>query len=357
MLKTVSRIEQVCQINKVRQKSVRKSERDYSNNRRSSNRKSNKLVNMSSNVYESSMSNKFLEMSSTPDNSKTRYASTKPSVSNSYMGLRKSYAGQMIPAENNIRMRQSESTKPVRNTKITGRTPSKLRNSKMRASSNPKLGTRELHNSSSASIKGRKGQLMSSSKLGKIINDQTNHLLEQKQRIKQIYNPSNELLMSSASNIKVTDEFPSIKSKNLTSANKAVKDDRNKSKRYSQLQNRTNDSGHNTEEWKGNQTHDQLSNSDIMHKVPEGLMSTDVGRRENIGVEDFARIDRNNVNSHSLLGNLSGAQHKLKKKLSKDNSTVPIKYDTTAVISEEFSNFEDPFTQMYTNSILSEGRI
>ena len=36
---------------------------------------------------------------------------------------------------------------------------------------------------------------------------------------------------------------------------------------------------------------------------------------------------------------------------------MPIKYDTTAVISEEYSNFEDPFTQMYTNSILSGGKI
>jgi hypothetical protein len=194
---------------------------------------------------------------------------------------------------------------------------------------------------------------MSSSKLGKIISEQTNNLLEQKHRIKQIYSTGNGILIASAGNIKVTDEFPSIKNKIPNHAHKALKDDSNTSKRYSQMQHRTNDSAHNTEEWKGNQTNDQLSNSDIMHKIPEGLMSTDVGRREDVEVDDFRRIARNESTSHSLLGNLSGNQHKLKKKLSNDNSTVPIKYNTTAVISEEYSNFEDPFTQMYTNSILS----
>jgi hypothetical protein len=282
--------------------------------------------------------------------------SSKPNFNNSNVEMRKSYAGQSRPGETSMRMmkmRQSESTKPVKNTRITGRTPIKQKNPKIRAFSNPRLGTRELHNNSSTSIKGRKGQLMSSSKLGKIISEQTNNLLEQKHRIKHIYNSSNGILIASASNIKVTDEFPTIKNKNPNYANKALKDDSNTSKRYSQMQHRTNDSGHNTEEWKGNQTHDQLSNSDIMHKIPEGLMSTDVGRREDVEVDDFRRIARNESASHSLLGNLSGNQHKLKKKLSNDNSTAPIKYNTTAVISEEYSNFEDPFTQMYTNSILS----
>lgn len=116
---------------------------------------------------------------------------------------------------------------------------------------------------------------------------------------------------------------------------------------------------------------DNLNRSDLMHRVPEGLMSTDVGRRENMGIDEFARIQRNEATSHSLLGNLSGTDHK-KGRGFKENSTVSInlkkhnlnngyeqslsnmiKYDTTAVISEEYSNFEDPFTQMYTNSILS----
>lgn len=151
-------------------------------------------------------------------------------------------------------------------------------------------------------------------------------------------------------------------------------DNRNKNQRYTQLgsHNQPNDSIHKTGEWKMNETQENMANSEILQKVSEGLLSTDVGRRENIGVEEFTRLPRNEATSHSLLGNLSGTDHKIKGRLSKENSTVSInlkkqvlphgyeqslsnmiKYDTTAVISEEYSNYEDPFTQMYTNSILS----
>lgn len=181
-------------------------------------RRTSKYGNMNkSNVYDSfSMSNKFQEMSSTPDNTKTRYVTSK-NMNNSYMGMRKSYASGKGTNNQNIlsvqRLRQSESTKPQRDGHIVGKTPNKARNSKMRASSNPRMGSRELHNMSSSSIKGRKGQLMSSSKIGKIINEQTTALMKQRERIKRIYEPDQSAIMASSSNIKVTDEFPSITSK------------------------------------------------------------------------------------------------------------------------------------------------
>lgn len=193
---------------------------------------------------------------------------------------------------------------------------------------------------------------MSSTKLGKIISEQTSNILEQKERIQQIYDPGNVILKSTASNIKVADEFPSIKNKNLNSASKVIlnAENRGKKMRYSQLQsNISREIMHNSGEWSNKQKNE---NSEILGKIPQGLMSTDVGRRENLGEEDFSGA-KNGATSHSLLGNIHPNQHRLKKQLLKDNSTVPIKYDTTAVISEEYSNFEDPFTQMYTNSILS----
>ena len=292
-------------------------------------------------------------MSSTPDNSNNR----RLNYSNSYIGKRKNNIDQTKLMDSSMRMmkmRQSESTKPVRNLGVTGRTPNKMENNKGRASSNPRLGGRDMHYNSSASIKGRKGKLMSSSKLGKMISEQTNNLLEQKERIKQIYDPRNVMLKPESNNIKVTDEFPSIKNKNLKIENKVILNNeaRGLNMRYSQLQsNISRDKVGNSGEWKGKKN--AILNSEGMGKVPSGLISTEVGRREHLGAEDFSRIQRNEATSHSLLGNLSGNEHKLKEQLLKENSTVPIKYDTTAVISEEYSNFDDPFTQMYTNSILS----
>ncbi|CAI2367643.1 unnamed protein product [Moneuplotes crassus] len=291
---------------------------------------------------------KFLEMSSTPEYSNNRYNGTK-NLNNSNSFIRgKNYHDQtklMDSSMRMMRMRQSESTKPVRNMRITGRTPSKMRNSKIRASSNPRLGKRDMHSNSSANFKGRKGQLMSSSKLGKIISEQTNNLLEQKERIQQIYDPGNVILKSTASNIKVADEFPSIKNKNLNSASKVIINPDNRGKKMREIM-------YNSGEWSNKQKKD----TEILGKIPQGLMSTEVGRRENLAAEDFSRA-KNEATSHSLLGNMHPNEHRLKKQLLKDNSTVPIKYDTTAVISEEYSNFEDPFTQMYTNSILSGGRM
>jgi len=182
-------------------------------------------------------------MSSTPDNSDSRYKNPNKNLnySHSYIGARKSYTDQSKFMDSSMRMmkmRQSESTKPVRNLRGTGRTPNKIKGNKVRASSNPRLGSRDIHYNSSVNIKGRKGQLMSSSRLGKIINEQTSHLLEQKERIKEIYDPNNVILKSGSNNIKVTDEFPLIKNKNLNSASKVAlnTEGRGINMRYSQLQ-------------------------------------------------------------------------------------------------------------------------
>ena len=340
---------------KSRQKSVRRTDKIISNPRKSSKR--TKYGNFNNNVYDSfSKPHKILEMSSTPDNSSNVYrGSTRLTGNNSFLSTRKNYGDQAKLMDTSMRMmkmRQSESTKPMRNMKITGKIPNKLRNSRIRASSNPRLSSKDMHNNSSVSIKGRKGQLLSSSKLGKIINEQTNNLMEQKERIKQIYDPGNVILKSTTNNIKVADEFPSIKNKNPNSASKVVLNSSNNNLRYSQLQKMPKQLMHNSGEWKGKNKHEN-SATELLIKAPQGLMSTDAGRRENMVAEEFARAARNDQSSHSILGNLSGNQHKLKKQLTKENSTVPIKYDTTAVISEEYSNFDDPFTQMYSNSILS----
>lgn len=210
-------------------------EKSSGSNKHSSIRRTSKYSNLNnSNVYDSfSMSNKYLEMSSTPDTQKTRYISSK-NPSNNYLGLRKSYANANVMSSESLlkiqKGRQSESTKPSRQVRINGRTPSRLRNS--RASSNPRMNSRELHNNSSSSVKGRKGQLMSSSKLSKILSEQANIMFDQKERIKKIYEPINTALKPSSSNIKVSDEFPSIKSKHMPNMTQAVfhSDSRGKSK-------------------------------------------------------------------------------------------------------------------------------
>ena len=88
----------------------------------------------------------------------------------------------------------------------------------------------------------------------------------------------------------------------------------NKNQRYVQLHSsNTNDSFTTGPDKKYSKAKDQLNHSEIIQRVPEGLMSTEVGRRENARVEDFARLPRNDATSHSLLGNLSGTEQKLKK--------------------------------------------
>ena len=74
---------------KQRQKSIRKMDRVLSNKRDNSKR-SNKNVNVTkSNVYDSfTMSNRFIEISSTPDN-KTRYPSNKNLSNKGEFGTRK----------------------------------------------------------------------------------------------------------------------------------------------------------------------------------------------------------------------------------------------------------------------------
>lgn len=84
-----------------------------------------------------------------------------------------------------INLRQSESTKPTRSTNIPSSNPKQLKNSKIRASSNPRLTSTGLNSSSVSNFKANKGHLISSSKIGKnMISDQSSRLLEQKERIK-----------------------------------------------------------------------------------------------------------------------------------------------------------------------------
>ncbi|CAI2369572.1 unnamed protein product [Moneuplotes crassus] len=286
-------------VRKSRQKIARRADKIVTNTRRISN----------------SNHPKFLQMGDSPEYSANRFKVGKILNGSSSFIKNPNYQDQtklMDSSMRMMRMRQSESTKPARNMRITDKPSSKVRNSKMRANSNPRLGNRDMHSNSSASFKGRKGQLMSSSKLGKIINDQTNNILEQKVRI---LNPGNI----------------------------------SKKMRYSQLQyNDSREVLNNSGEW----SNKIKVNTEMFGKIPPGLMSTEVGKRKERGAEDFSR-GKKEATSHSLLGNIHPNEHRLKKQLLKDNSTVPIKYDTTAVISEEYSNFDDPFTQMYTNSILS----
>lgn len=74
---------------KQRQRSVKRLERVLSNKQDSIRRSSKNSHALKNNVYDSfSMSNKFLEMSSTPDN-KTRYASNNNLTNSSDVGVRK----------------------------------------------------------------------------------------------------------------------------------------------------------------------------------------------------------------------------------------------------------------------------
>jgi hypothetical protein len=310
------------------------------------------------------MSNKFLEISSTPDNSKMRYINSKNSNSSNYSNMRRSYMHKN-PTQNDSsmraqRMRQSESTKPNRQSKILGKTPSKMPYNRARASSNPRMGgTKEMHNVSSTSLQNRKGKLMSSSKLGKMITDQNNVIMDQKQRIQKIYEPNRTGMKSSSSNIKVADEFPSINGNSVKKSNHL---DDHINKRFGQNgHGKIEDHLNKTEERIINDTSDGMINPGTLKMVAEGLMSTEVGRRENAGTDEFGRYAVKDTASHSLLSNMKEMDYKGRRDSSKDNSTFSIntkkqnlaKYDTTAVISEERSNFGDPFTQMYTNTILS----
>lgn len=214
---------------------------------------------------------------------------------------------------------------------------------------------------------------MSATKIGKIIAEQSNALMDQRERIRKIYDPNNMAARSSSSNIKVTDEFPSINSKNMKNGVSGMNpsftnDSRHISQRYNNPNRKTADSMPRSED--KSKPEGNMIYSDVKSKEIEG--ATELNRREPIGVEELIRAKRNDGASHSLLGNLSGTENRIAGVTSKENSTVSIKskktnfhngyeqslsnvikYDTTAVISEEYSNFEDPFTQMYTNSILS----
>lgn len=304
-----------------------------------------------------------------------KYMTSKSSSSTNYMDLRRSYASSNIaPNENFMRYqkgRLSESTKPNRPSKMIGKTPSKSRYSRARASSNPRLGSnRDNQNMNSSFMRGRKGRLMSSSKIGKIIADQSSAMFEQKDRIKKIYEPNSTGLQNREYNIQ--EEFPSINNKHLQKhvdlVNQKSKNPRGAQGSHKKIIEQMNK----TEERIINDTSDSMINPSLLKRVTEGLLSTETGRRENIGVEEFIHNNRKDATSHSLLGNLEETDYKVRRDSSKDNSTFSInakkqnmmngydpslsnliKYDTTAVISEERSNLDDPFTQMFSNTILS----
>lgn len=356
---------------KVRQKLIKRTKRSISD-KRSSVKRSSKNGKIKSNVYDSfSMSNGVLDITSTPENN------------SSYMDMRKSYMNNLASSKaiRIHKVRQSESTQPMRKSGLANETPKQAKNAKSRASSNPRMNSRDAHNNSSSSLKGRRGQLMSASKLGKIVNGKqakNSVASNQRERIKKIYNPGNQLVAKhSSNNIMVSDEFPFIQKNNPKSGvNSSLSgDNRTKNMRYGKTHYdpKSSHSINKTGEWKVGKYKEYQLNSEMIKNANAMLPDSEEIRREGGGVDDYVRVQRNEGNSQSLLGNLSGGPNKnMIGTSSRENSTVSIrskknthhpgyeqslsnmiKYDTTAVISEEYSNYEDPFTQMYTNSILS----
>jgi hypothetical protein len=355
-------------------KLLKKADRPMSS-KRGSVRRSQNRPKPKENVYDSfSMPNSFLDMSSTPG-SNNRYKQT--ANKNSKLNLSHSYMNNMLSNESILRLqknRLSESTKPVRRNGPVGQTPSKSKQSRGRASSNPRTGVRESFNQSATSLKSRKGKMMSATKLNKIVNGKNSKhqlIIDQRDRIRKIYNPTNLALKSSSSNIMVSDEFPSIKSKNSktgmsTSFNAGSR--LNKSRHSTQIkESNTNDFINSTGEWKANQYIDNVGNP----LLAEGGMVRDANQGDIMGHDDMAKLPRNDIASHSLIGNLSGKGKLVTGASSQDISTVSInakkngfpngyeqslsnmiKYDTTAVISEEFSNNEDHMTHLMMQSIL-----
>lgn len=252
---------------------------------------------LSHDVYDSfSMSSKILNMSATPENGRDRFKYSK-GLNNSYLNLRKSYGVARIGNS-----RDSESTQPLRHSYFAGGTPSKMRNHRMRASSNPKMG----HGAEgSGSIRGRRGQLMSASRQGRVVNGKqmkSSYISNQRGRIRKIYNPNREH-GSSKPNIMVTDEIPSLKNRKSGLNSSLTSDGRFKGSRYSNSKKRGSNS--HTGEWNLSQYQDSGIGSDIHLNHSDAMISND-GRRENVRVEEFAIVNRNNTTAQSLLGNLSG---------------------------------------------------
>lgn len=207
--------------------------------------------------------------------------------------------------------------------------------------------------------------------MNRIVNGkQSKHqiIMDQRERIRKIYNPTNLGLKSCSSNIMVSDEFPSIKNKNgKNGMNSSFNSgSRLKSRHSSNMkESHSKEFINNTGEWKVNQYSDQ-----VINPLSEGLLGNTNGKREApICAEETSKIPRNDVASHSLIGNLSGKGKLITGASSQDVSTVSIntkknnlqngyeqsitnmiKYDTTAVISEEFYSNDDRLTHMLMNN-------
>ena len=95
------------------------------------------------------------------------------------------------------------------------------------------MHNKEVHNSSNNSLRGRKGQLMSATKIGKIVEQQSQIFVDQREKIRKIYDPKNIGARSSSNNIRVTDEFPVINKNMDIGVNSSFTGDmRNSGQRY-----------------------------------------------------------------------------------------------------------------------------
>lgn len=131
---------------------------------------------------------------------------------------------------------------------------------RIRAYSNPRMHSKEVHNSSNNSLRGRKGQLMSATKIGKIVVEQNQALVDQREKIRKIYDPKNFGARSSSNNIRVTDEFPVINKNMDIGVNSSFTGDmRNTGQRYN-LGDRMSNTTNKTGEW-----NKQTSKTDLVY--------------------------------------------------------------------------------------------
>ena len=213
---------------------------------------------------------------------------------------------------------------------------------------------------------------MSATKIGKIIAEQSKLLLDQRDKIRKIYNPNNLGIRSSSNNIRANDQFPSIKNKNLEKAINSSFTGDTLGQRSNNLGEKLSYSSNRSKEWKKRGSKANLAYSDS--KKIENEVNNHTGIRKQAEVSDLIRTNWNDINSLSFVGNMGGTDWGMIERAAKENATMSIKakkqmypqwyeqslsnnkkYDTTVVMSEKLSGLEMPFTQMYTYSILSNG--
>lgn len=211
---------------------------------------------------------------------------------------------------------------------------------------------------------------MSATKIGKIIAEQSKMLLNQRDKIKKIYNPNNAGIRSSSNNLRASNEFPLINNKNVE---KAINSSFN-GEHFGQRSNNLGDklSYTSSRDGKKRDSRTNLVYSDTKNVTSEALNTNDSNLRKQFGVSELIRTNWNDANSLSLLGNISGVDLRMIEKAAKENATMSIKskkqkhcqyyeqslsnnmkYDTTVAMSEKYPNIEAQHAQMYTYSILS----